>query len=56
MAKKGKRIVWVTLTLVAIGGAAVFSFKAIGSKPVKIDPEKLAKVERIDLARAGRHG
>ena len=52
MAKKGKRIVWVGLTLVVIGGAAIVSLKAIGSKPVKIDPEKLAKVERIDLARS----
>src|ERR1700760_180013 len=51
-AKKRKRILWVTLTLLVLGSAAFFSLKAINSKPAKIDPEKLAKVERIDLARS----
>jgi HlyD family secretion protein len=51
-AKKRKRILWFTLTLLVLGSAAFFSLKAIGSKPAKIDPEKLAKVERIDLARS----
>ncbi|HEY3825169.1 MAG TPA: efflux RND transporter periplasmic adaptor subunit [Bryobacteraceae bacterium] len=51
-AKKRKRILWVTLTLVILASTAFFSLKAIGSKPVKIDPEKIAKAERIDLARS----
>jgi HlyD family secretion protein len=51
-AKKPRRILWVTLTLLVLGSAAFFSLKAINNKPVKIDPEKLAKVERIDLARS----
>src|ERR1700689_5739035 len=51
-AKKRKRILWVALTLLVLVGAAVFSLKAINGKPAKIDPEKLAKVERIDLARS----
>ena len=51
-AKKGKRVLWVSLTLIVIGSAAIFSLKAINNKPTKIDPEKLAKVERIDLARS----
>ena len=54
-AKKRKRIIWVTwvtLTLLVLASAAFFSLKAINSKPAKIDPEKLAKVERIDLARS----
>src|ERR1017187_6339529 len=51
-AKKRKRILWFTLTPLVLAGAAFFSMKAIGSKPAKIDPEKLAKVERIDLARS----
>src|SRR5437868_1035291 len=51
-AKKRKRILWVTLTLLVLGSAAIFSLKAIGTKPVKIDPEKLARVERMDLARS----
>src|SRR6266853_2395547 len=51
-AKRRKRILWVTLTLLVLGSAAFFSLKAINRKPAKIDPEKLAKVERIDLARS----
>jgi HlyD family secretion protein len=51
-AKKRKRILWVTLTLLVLASAAFFSLKAINNKPTKIDPEKLAKVERIDLARS----
>lgn len=35
-----------------LGTVSFFSVKAIGHKPVKIDPEKLAKVERVDLARS----
>jgi len=38
--------------LVALAVAGVFSFKALSHSPVKIDPEKLAKVERTDLARS----
>jgi HlyD family secretion protein len=51
-AKRRKRVLWVTLTLMVLGSAAFFSLKAINNKPVKIDPEKMAKVERIDLARS----
>jgi HlyD family secretion protein len=51
-ARKRKRILWVTLTLLVLGSAAFFSVKAIGNKPAKIDPEKLSQVERIDLARS----
>lgn len=50
--KKSGRILWVTLTLLVLVSAAFFSLKAIGTKPAKIDPEKLARVERIDLARS----
>ncbi|MES1260407.1 MAG: efflux RND transporter periplasmic adaptor subunit [Acidobacteriota bacterium] len=52
MAKKRKRFLWVTATLLVLTGAAGFSLRAIGNKPVKIDAEKLSKVERIDLARS----
>src|SRR5277367_4808906 len=49
--KSTKRVFWTVATiLVAAGGA--FSFKALSTKPVQIDPEKLAKVERADLARS----
>jgi HlyD family secretion protein len=51
-ARKKRRYIWVTLTLLLLAGAAIFSVKAIGSKPAKIDPEKIAKAERMDLARS----
>jgi HlyD family secretion protein len=51
-AKKRRRWLWVSIVLVVVGVGAVFAIKAIGNKPVKIDPEKLAKVERIDLAKS----
>lgn len=50
--KKRKRMLWVTVTLLVLFSAAFYSLKAIGAKPVRIDPEKLAKVERTDLARS----
>jgi HlyD family secretion protein len=55
MAKNGKKrkFVWLALILVPLlGGAALFSLKAISKNSSKIEPEKLAKVERIDLARS----
>jgi HlyD family secretion protein len=51
-AKKRKRFIWVTLTLLVLGSATFFSLKALGPKPVKIDAEKLVKAERMDLARS----
>jgi HlyD family secretion protein len=53
MAKNSKkrRFVWFLLIPVLLLGA-FFSLKALGSKPVKIDAEKIGKVERMDLARS----
>lgn len=51
-AKKRRRFIWVTLTLLVLGSAAFFSLKALSTKPVKIDAEKLVQAERIDLARS----
>ena len=52
MAKRKKRgLVWIGLALVLVTGGA-FSFKALSHTPVKIDAEKLAKVEKTDLARS----
>jgi HlyD family secretion protein len=49
--KTSKRLFWtIGILLVAAGGA--FSFKALSTKPVQIDQEKLAKVEKTDLARS----
>ncbi|HKD07567.1 MAG TPA: efflux RND transporter periplasmic adaptor subunit [Bryobacteraceae bacterium] len=50
--KKRRRFIWIAVVLVVLGGAAMVSVKALSSKPEKIDPEKIAKVERIDLARS----
>ncbi len=51
MARTKKRIVWVS-ALAAVAVAGVFSFKALSHTVVKIDQEKLAKVEKTDLARS----
>ena len=53
MAKRSsRRRWWWLLSLLVLGTVSFFSVKAIGHKPVKIDPEKLAKVQRVDLARS----
>ena len=54
MAKGKKRtFLWILLVLVPLlGGAAFFSLRALSRTPARIDPEKLALVERIDLARS----
>jgi HlyD family secretion protein len=51
-ARKRGKVIWITLTLTVLAVGGFFGMKAIGKKPTKIDPEKLAKVERIDLARS----
>ena len=51
--RKKRSVKWILFLLVPLlGGAAVFTLKAIGSSSPKIDPEKLVKAERIDLARS----
>jgi HlyD family secretion protein len=53
MANRAKQRRWLWLLAIPLlGGISFFSVKAIGSKPAKIDPDKLAKVERIDLVRS----
>jgi HlyD family secretion protein len=51
-AKSRKRILLLTLTLLVLGSAALFSLKAVGTKPVKVEAEKLVAVERTDIARS----
>ena len=51
-ARKRKRILLVTLTLLVLASAAFFSLKAIGTKPIKVEAEKLVPVERADIARS----
>src|SRR5579863_193069 len=51
--RKKRSLKWVLVLLVPLlGGAALFSVKAIGRASPKIDTEKLVKAERIDLARS----
>ena len=50
--KKRRRLVWTLLLLPILAGVGFFSLKAINRTPTKIDPEKLAKAEKIDLARS----
>lgn len=49
--KRGKAI-WIVLVITVLGVGGFFAMKAVGKKPAKIDPEKIAKVERMDLARS----
>src|SRR5512132_1411860 len=54
MANRKKRtFLWVALTLLPLlAGAAFFSVRALSRTAPKIDAEKLARVERMDLARS----
>src|SRR4051812_8202218 len=48
---KRRRWIWAAATI-ALGTVSFYSVKAIGRKPVKIDPDKIASVQRIDLVRS----
>jgi HlyD family secretion protein len=51
--RKKRSVVWIVLALVvALGGVAFFSLKALSHTPATIDPERLARVERMDLVRS----
>jgi HlyD family secretion protein len=51
--RKKRSVVWIVLALVvALGGVAFFSLKALSHTPAMIDPERLARVERMDLVRS----
>ena len=54
MAVRRKRsVLWIVLASVPVlAGVAFFSLRALSRTPAKIDAEKLARVERIDLARS----
>jgi HlyD family secretion protein len=49
--KRSLRWVLVAVAVFVVAGA-VFSFRALSRTPAKIDADKLARVERIDLARS----
>lgn len=51
-ARKRRKFIWITLTLTTLGVGGFLGMKAIGKKPVKIDADKLANAERMDVARS----
>src|SRR5215469_4937355 len=54
MATRRKRsLLWVFLALIPVfGGVAFFSLRALSRTPAKVDPEKIVRVEKVDLARS----
>lgn len=51
--KKNRKKLWILVSLLAVLGClAFFSIKAITNSPTAIDPERLTRVERMDLARS----
>jgi HlyD family secretion protein len=51
--RKKRSLKWILFLVVPLlAGAAFFSLKAIGRSSPKIDPDKLAKAVRMDLARS----
>jgi len=52
-ARKKRSGLWIAATVVLVlGGVAFFSLRALSRDPAPIDPDKLARVERMDLARS----
>jgi HlyD family secretion protein len=49
---KSRRWIWISVLVPVLGGGAFFSLKAVSKRPHKIDAEKLARVERINLTRS----
>ncbi len=50
--KRPSFYVLLVLVLLALGAAALFVANKLGREPPKIEPEKLVRVERMDLARS----
>ncbi len=52
-ARKRRSAVWIVLVVILIvSGIGFFSVRALSRTPAKIDPDKLARAERMDLARS----
>lgn len=52
-ARKRRSILWIVLVAILVFVAVgFFSLRALSRTPTKIDPDKLARVERMDLARS----
>jgi HlyD family secretion protein len=50
-AKKKRRFIFILLILFALLGCLAFYLKALSHAPATIDPERLGRAERMDLAR-----
>src|SRR5690349_18105467 len=50
--RKRRRWPWLLMLAPVLAGLALFSLRALSRTPAKIEPEKLARAERMDLARA----
>ena len=51
--KKKRRWIWILVAVFAVAGClAFFSLKALTHSPTTINPDRLARVERTDLARS----
>ena len=51
-ARKRRYFLWLTPSVLLVAGLGFMAAKSMWTKPVTIDAEKLAKVERIDLTRS----
>jgi HlyD family secretion protein len=52
-ARKRRSALWIVLgTILVFAAAGFFSVRALSRTPAKIDPDKLARVERMDLTRS----
>ena len=49
--RKKRSVIWI-LVVLGLAGLAFVSLKAFTHAPAKIDPERLVRVERTDLARS----
>ena len=50
--KRKRRLIWLLILMPVLAGGVFVSLKAIGTSSPKIDPEKLVKAQRTDLARS----
>jgi HlyD family secretion protein len=50
--RKKKFWIWILVIVVVVAGAVIFSLKALTRASAPIDPERLARVEKTDLARS----
>jgi HlyD family secretion protein len=50
--RKRRFLIWILVVFAGLGCLTFFSLKALTHKPAEIDPERLARAERMDLVRS----